>query len=349
MSASLDLRRGVDSIGSSVKRRLLCSLLVVVVSAGACGVVKDDVAAVVNGREISVRSVNELAAHVEADPQLAQSLLAGSNPPSGTIAGDAARMALNLLVREDLITVALRSHDGTVTEADRTSAADQAKGYSTGFRPFAERILAANVALARVATKDLPTPTLREVADFYSKNKDRFAAETCFDALRVTADGAADAQKALGSGTSAAKYLAGHGQTTAAADSSGLNVCLSAEDIAGNQQLQGIVQQLDGVDIGGVVPLQQNDGSAVFLVITKRTITPLTPALSEQIAEYLKSQNTAAASAQVDKELTVLEGKATVSIDPRYGTWAPGSEELIAAPPVPTGRTTTTLPELAAR
>ena len=331
-----------------MKRRLLCALLVVVISTGACGVAKDDVAAVVNGREISVRSVNRLAANVEADPQLAQSLLSGSNPPSGTIAGDAARLALNLLVRQDLINAALSDHHGTVTEADRTNATDQAKSYSAGFRPFAEEILAVNAALARIASKDLPSPTLREVADFYNKNQDRFASETCFDALSVTAAGAAAAQKALGSGTSAAAYLAAHRDTTSPADSSGLNVCLSAADVANNQQLQSLAQQLDGVAIGGLVPLQQNDGSALFLVITKRTITPLTATLSQQIADYLKSQDTAAASAEVDKEVTALEGKATVSIDPRYGTWQPGSSELIAAPPTPTGRTTTTLPVLAA-
>jgi len=101
--------------------------------------------------------------------------------------------------------------------------------------------------------------------------------------------------------------------------------------------LYGISQQLPaGTDLGSLAlntvsaPISYN-GSYLLVEITKRTPTPFATAKSQ-----VQSAVQTAGSAKAGQAVNAAEKLASVSVNPRYGKWNPGTIQVIPPTPPPT-------------
>ncbi len=327
------------SIGGSVKRLPLTSLVVTLALVSGCGVLRDTTAASVDGRVITIGEVEKLAAQFASNGANAPAALGVTTTSPGTMSGDPARQALSLLVRRELLRRALRDRHGTVTDADRSTAASemQQQQVSKGVQYFAGDFLATAAALFRMAQGELPTPALADVAAYYQQHAAEFVS-TCFDALIVQADTVTSAKAALTSGTSFAKYLAAHPDAQAPSEN-GVNVCVSGSD----PQAAQLAALVGPMAVGVVNTQPQTQGGVAFIKVTShQTLTLQSPGVAAQINTALKQSQSAVVNKSVNDDLAKIKSTAAVSIDPRFGTWDPKSNTGIVAPPTPLAPSSTT-------
>lgn len=334
----------MDSIDGSVNRLLLSSLVVSLIALAGCGVVRDDIAATVNGHEITVAEVRMLSSTKEVKQPSAQDPTANPEDRRGTIAGSVARKAVLYLVQQQLLAGALAALGGTVTAQDRSDAAKQAATVSQNAKAFASGYIALQTALERVTKAGFPAPDDAAVAAYFNQHVADFR-QTCIDVLAVQPTTVDAARLALHSGTSFAAYFAAHPDTTQAISQNGVSVCLSAGDTQNAQ----ILQLIAPMAIGTVNETEtQAGGPIAFIKVTSRTAGSLTdPAVVTQIKTAIEQTTTSAVTNKMQSELLAQQARAVVKIDPRFGTWDPKGADPILAPPVPVEhRTATTVPSL---
>jgi hypothetical protein len=138
----------------------------------------------------------------------------------------------------------------------------------------------------------------------------------CFDAAEFSSE---DAAKTAAATVDAGTTLS---QAAGSATEQGTIPCGVLSDIAG--QLQTSVSNLSQVPVGKAsAPIDlgaSSDGSEVYLVVvpTKRSATPFDAAKSA-----VSTAAQAAGTKATETVLTAAERRASVSVDPRYGTWVP--------------------------
>jgi hypothetical protein len=137
--------------------------------------------------------------------------------------------------------------------------------------------------------------------------------------------------------SSAADAQAAAAKVTATTPFSQIASQVSGGGPQGCDILYGITQQLPtGSNLQSLplntvsAPISYN-GSYLLVEITARTPTPFATAKSE-----VQGAVQSAGSATAQKVIEAAEGKASVSVDPRYGTWTPKTAQTIppVAPPV---------------
>ena len=331
----------MDSIGGSVKRLLLTSLAVSLLAITSCGVAKDDIAATINGHEITVAQIRKMSGAKELAQSSAQDPTAAP-AQRGTIAGSVARGAVTLLVQRELLAKALSQLGGKVTPVDTSAAEQRTTQMSASIKSFATGYFALDAALLRVAKASLPAPTRADVTAYFDQHAADFRT-TCIDVIGVQPSAVAAARAALDSGTSFAQYLAAHPDTTQAVSQSGVSVCIAA----GDTQNASILQLIEPMAIGAVNETStQAGGPTAFIKVTSRSVGTLQDdAVVKQITTALEQTTTAAATKKVQDELVAQQRSAVVKIDPRFGSWDPAGDVPILAPPVPVVKqSATTLP-----
>jgi hypothetical protein len=149
---------------------------------------------------------------------------------------------------------------------------------------------------------------------YYEQHRARFDT-VCFNAAAYTDEASAkDVQVAVDLGTPFA-------QAASSATQSGTIPCTELVAVAG--ELGTSVSALDGLAVGQAsAPINVN-GSYVVLELSKRTPTPYATAkpIVSQAVEEVGARATQTA-------ITAAERRASVSIDPRYGTWVPASASV---------------------
>ncbi len=157
---------------------------------------------------------------------------------------------------------------------------------------------------------------------YYAAHRSQFDT-VCFDAAEFSSEGAATtAAAAVNSGTPFA-------QATAGATQRGTIPCGVLTDVAAEFQTSvssfghvAVGQASAPIDLG---PGQSGSGGDVYLVVspTKRTPTQY------GAAKAAVSSAAQEAGAKVTQTaLTAAERRASVSVDPRYGTWVPGTASV---------------------
>ena len=189
----------MDSIGGSVKRLLLTSLAVSLLAITSCGVAKDDIAATINGHEITVAQIRKMSGAKELAQSSAQDPTAAP-AQRGTIAGSVARGAVTLLVQRELLAKALSQLGGKVTPVDTSAAEQRTTQMSASIKSFATGYFALDAALLRVAKASLPAPTRADVTAYFDQHAADFRT-TCIDVIGVQPSAVAAARAALDSGT----------------------------------------------------------------------------------------------------------------------------------------------------
>jgi hypothetical protein len=149
---------------------------------------------------------------------------------------------------------------------------------------------------------------------YYEKHRSQFDT-VCFNAAAYTDEASAkDVEVAVALGTPFA-------QATSSATQSGTIPCTELVAVAG--ELGTSISTLNGLAVGQAsAPINVN-GNYVVLELSKRTPTPYAtakPIVSQAVQEVgARATQTA---------ITAAERRASVSVDPRYGTWVPASASV---------------------
>jgi hypothetical protein len=148
-----------------------------------------------------------------------------------------------------------------------------------------------------------------QLAAYYQRHRSEFDT-VCYNAAAFTSEASASqAQAAVDFGTPFTQVAAGAAQ-------SGTIPCTELVAVAG--ELGVDISKLADVAVGkGAAPINVN-GNYVVLELSKRTPTPYATAKSivSQAVQEVGAQATQTA-------ITHAEKHASVSVDPRYGTWVP--------------------------
>ena len=149
---------------------------------------------------------------------------------------------------------------------------------------------------------------------YYEKHRSKFDT-VCFNAAAYTDQASAQAaQAALNLGTP-------FSQVASSAPQSGTIPCTALVAVAG--ELGTSISTLDGLAPGqATAPINVN-GNYIVLELSKRTPTPY--ATAKPIVAQAVQQVGATAT---QSAITAAERHATVSVDPRYGTWVPVSASV---------------------
>jgi PPIC-type PPIASE domain len=147
------------------------------------------------------------------------------------------------------------------------------------------------------------------LAGYFARHRAQFDTG-CFDAAEFSSESAAnEAAAAVAFGTPFSQVVSG-------ATNSGTIPCNTLTSVAA--ELGAPVSELDGLTVGGVsAPISVN-GNYLVVQLTKRTPTPYAEA-APAVAQAVQQ----AGSSATQTALTVAERRSTVSVDPRYGVWAP--------------------------
>ena len=172
------------------------------------------------------------------------------------------------------------------------------------------------VATASALQEDLAGVGSSEgkLQSYYEQHRARFDT-VCFNAAEYSDEASAkDVQVAVDLGTPFA-------QAVSSATQSGTIPCTELVAVAG--ELGTSISALDGLAVGQAsAPINVN-GNYVVLELSKRTPTPYAtakPIVSQAVQEVGARATQTAISA--------AERRASVSVDPRYGTWVPASASV---------------------
>jgi PPIC-type PPIASE domain len=144
---------------------------------------------------------------------------------------------------------------------------------------------------------------------YYEKHRSQFDT-VCFNAAEFTD------QASAGAAAAAVDFGTPFSQVASSASQSGTIPCTELVAVAG--ELGTGVSTLDGIAVGKAsAPINVN-GNYIVLELSRRTPTPFATAkpIVSQAVQEVGARATQAA-------ITAAERRATVSVDPRYGTWVP--------------------------
>ena len=342
----------------------------IVVAADACNVTPP--AATVNGAQISEGAFNSELQQVASntDVRCAIGILTGQTIPrqgagTDTIPTDLADAELSQLIEQKLYYQELASLGSSVTSTYL--------GYAKAFFPqyltptsgtsspcglsgsqlvsalpswFVNRQIEILAAEERLVTLVGHVNLGQSGIDaFYKNNKSDFD-ELCLDAIATQTQAEANADRT--------KVLDGASWSSVAATSldpqlgeygysqDGAYQCVPSTYIV--DELPNWAGVLDNVDLktGGVSAVFQDSpdvdeggtGAYLFLKITKRQLQPLTQSVALDIQEYLVSEH---ASVLTSVQRSIFK-KASVTVDPQYGSWSNGKTGGVAgvlSPAVP--------------
>ncbi len=149
---------------------------------------------------------------------------------------------------------------------------------------------------------------------YYEKHRAQFDT-VCFNAAEYTDQASAQAAQA------AVNFGTPFSQVASSATQSGTIPCTELVAVAG--ELGTSISTLDGIAVGQAsAPISVN-GNYIVLELSKRTPTPYAT------AKPIVSQAVQQVGATVTQSaITKAERRATVSVDPRYGTWVPVSASV---------------------
>jgi hypothetical protein len=167
------------------------------------------------------------------------------------------------------------------------------------------------VATASALQEDLAGVGSSEVnlQGYYEKHRAQFDT-VCFNAAEYTDQASAQAAQA------AVNFGTPFSQVASSATRSGTIPCTELVAVAG--ELGTSISTLDGIAVGQAsAPINVN-GNYIVLELSKRTPTPY--ATAKPIVSQAVQQVGATAT---QSAITKAERRATVSVDPRYGTWVP--------------------------
>jgi hypothetical protein len=296
-----------------VRRLLLPALVLAILPSSACGVLKDDVAATVDGHDITVATVQRLVPDVST-----------STPTTirGVVDANAFRQALDVLVEQRVLQGALdRRHVSVTDEDEPQDYPDSVKRYRGKLLEQAQNNYKMESALVRTGQSDQP-PSLADVAAYYDQHRQVFA-RTCLEVIGVTPDTVDAAKAAIGGGTSMNDYVAAHSTTSTLNDQP--TVCLADTALAREPDAQAIV----AMAVGQVATLPPTGQFVPVIKVASHDVLGLD---AKGVADYVASQ------IQLERGtagLASVRRQARVSIDRRYGSWDPTAEAGIAPPPVP--------------
>jgi hypothetical protein len=153
-----------------------------------------------------------------------------------------------------------------------------------------------------------------ELQGYYERHRSQFDT-VCFNAAEFTSlSSATDAQATLDFGTPFSQVATGASQ-------SGTIPCTELVAVAG--ELGTDISKLQGVAVGKAsAPISVN-GNYVVLELSKRTPTPYATAkpIVSQAVQEVGARATQAAISNAERH-------ASVSVDPRYGTWVPATSTV---------------------
>jgi hypothetical protein len=150
---------------------------------------------------------------------------------------------------------------------------------------------------------------------YYEKHRAQFDT-VCFNAAEYTDQASAQAAQA------AVNFGTPFSQVASSATQSGTIPCTELVAVAG--ELGTSVSNLDGIAVGQAsAPINVN-GNYIVLELSRRAPTPYAtakPIVSQAVQE--------AGATATQSAITKTERRATVSVDPRYGTWVPVSASVL--------------------
>jgi hypothetical protein len=148
-----------------------------------------------------------------------------------------------------------------------------------------------------------------QLQSYYEQHRSQFDT-VCFNAAEFSGEAAAkQAQAAIDFGSPFA-------QVASSATQSGTIPCTELVAVAG--ELGAKLSSLQGVAVGKASPPISVNGSYIVLELSKRTPTPYAtakPVVSQAVQEVGARATQAA--------ITTAQRRASVHVDPRYGTWVP--------------------------
>lgn len=149
---------------------------------------------------------------------------------------------------------------------------------------------------------------------YYEKHRAQFDT-VCFNAAEYSDQASAQAAQA------AVNFGTPFSQVASSATQSGTIPCTELVAVAG--ELGTSISTLDGIAVGQAsAPISVN-GNYIVLELSKRTPTPYAtakPIVSQAVQEV--------GATATQSAITKAERRATVSVDPRYGTWVPVSSSV---------------------
>lgn len=309
----------------------LAVVAAVSVPLGGCNAFGDDVAASVNGHDISINDVRELAA---ARAQEASS--------DDTLDATAARGALAELIQLQVFRAELKRRGGAASASDR-STAEQLVGDLKGLRPGLKSELLALYAdrsalLSKLeVTNDVATPTPAEIraraAELLSKVPAEQLTVPCALGVFGPTEDAEGVQVLVDGGTDvgdAAKFSAVGFRPIGA---NGEPYCGQVGEPRIDEAIGGPVGTVRRVDFQS-----QQGPQTVFLRPTgMKTYTADDPEVLAEAQSQLEQEAQQAAqlernTLQVKQEREIY-ARARIDVDPRFGTFDP--VEIVAAPPAP--------------
>jgi hypothetical protein len=326
------------------------------VATAGCKALGGDVVATVDGHDITIDQVRQLAKDLPS-PSGAALVKTGPN----VLDGDEARQALGIWIRYEAIHHDFGRRKATVTAADRTAATQQLTSLKHLSKENKARLLtlvAEESALARLigtpsSTPDVPAPTDAEVAararELISQAPPDQLQLECADAIAGPATNADQVQALLDGGTSLTDASA-FSSLQYASPVTTAQLCVSLSHIT--EQLPTELQapfQNTAVGKLGRANFTANAGQQTlfFRRTGSRTLTPtdsevLDAARSQlqQEAQTKAQQAQTANQAETSKAFERIISRADVEVDPRFGSFDP--RRGVVAPRAPLGSTTTT-------
>jgi hypothetical protein len=154
-----------------------------------------------------------------------------------------------------------------------------------------------------------------DLQKYFERNRSKFDT-VCFNAAEFSDQTSAQtAQAAINSGTP-------FSQAAGSAAQSGTIPCTPLVAVAG--ELGTSVLALDGVAVGKASEPISYNGGYLVLELSKRTPTPYDTA-RPIVAQAVQEVGASATSTAINR----AERRASVSVDPRYGTWVPVSASVL--------------------
>jgi hypothetical protein len=346
-------------------KRLILPLVALVVAAGGCRALGGDVAATVDGHDITVDQVRQLARDLPSQSGAALVKTSGN-----VLNGDEARQALGLWIQFEAIHHEFVARKGTVTPADRSSATQQVASLKHMSRSNKARLLtlvAEKGAMDRLlgsaaATPDVPPPSDAEVASRARDLIDQLPADErqleCADAIAGPSSNGDQVQALLDGGTSLTDASA-FSSLQYASPVSTAQLCVSLSHIT--EQLPPELQApFQSAPVGKLTranfSAEAGEQTLFFRRSGPRTLTAtdsevLDAARSqlEQEAQTKAQQAQTANQAQTAKEYARILRRSDVEVDPRFGSFDPGRGVVAPRAPRAVSTTTTSAPSGANR
>ena len=332
--------RWASNLGDPVttRRFLPAAVLVTSLALSGCGTFRDEIAATVNGEQITVQQVETVAADA---PALGLGAATDGETP-GRVPADPRRLAINLIVQDRAFVAELDRLGATSTPED-SQAAEQQLGQidlpsmDAKVSELVTRLVtnqAAIIRLQAIASAEIDDAA---IAEYFDANRDQFGAITCLEGIAGVPDAVVEARGQIALGASFEAVVTADPQNLQPIDQSGTSTCVPAGAIQ-DPGLGDVVYESEPGQLVGYDTQDQQGGPISLLIrVTSREPASLDDeSVAAQIRQTLEQEATAAAQDASQQVFADVIGRAEVTVDPRYGRFDPSSQTIIVPPPTPT-------------